>query len=81
MKPVHRESNLDVDYVISYKISSDGRYLPAGELGKAKLTPRRSNESSCPIQKADPLSGRRGFADRSAKWQRQLPSGLRESSG
>lgn len=49
--------------------------------GKAKLTSRRPNESNSPIQKADPLSGRRGVADGSTKWQRQLPSGLRESSG
>ena len=37
MKPVHRESNLDVDYVISYKIPSDGGQAPQDDIG-SKLT-------------------------------------------
>ena len=80
MKPVHRESNLDVDYVISFKIPPDGIFA-CGREGDATLTSPRPNESNCSVQEADPVFGRRGAADGSTKWQRQLPDGICQGSG
>jgi hypothetical protein len=69
MKPVHRESNLDVDYVISFKIPPDGIFARRIE-GDATLTSPRPNESNRSVQEADQVFGRRGAPDGSTKWQR-----------
>lgn len=68
MKPVHRESNLDVDYVISYKIPQDGTVSDKREMTLV-LTSARQNEGDCSVQEADQNSSRRWSADRSAEWQ------------
>jgi hypothetical protein len=80
MKPVHRESNLDVDYVISYKIPPDGT-VSASAMTRWMLTVYRPPKSDRPIQNLDPVADRRGVADRSAQWVRQFIAGLRQGRG
>lgn len=77
MKPVHRESNLDIDYVISYKIPADGPG-PSTAMAGSMLTAYRPNKCHRPVQDLDPISGRGRLADGSTQWHRHFPPGLRQ---